>query len=115
MRKALQCIEEATYTPQLLIGLALLAGSKMHSKRTYFGVALIVLFVGSWVNAAPLTPIQKGTISIQLNPIATGMAAPLYGFSPPGDVSRLFVLEQNGLVRIMIAIIVVARRCAVDR
>jgi glucose/arabinose dehydrogenase len=29
------------------------------------------------------------------------MAAPLYGISPPGDTSRLFVLEQNGLVRIV--------------
>jgi glucose/arabinose dehydrogenase len=29
------------------------------------------------------------------------MAAPLYGINPPGDMSRLFVLEQNGLVRIL--------------
>ena len=29
------------------------------------------------------------------------MAAPLYGISPPSDPSRLFVLEQNGLVRII--------------
>ena len=48
-----------------------------------------------------LPDIQRGDISINLNSIATGMAAPLYGFSPPGDTSRLFVLEQNGLVRIV--------------
>jgi glucose/arabinose dehydrogenase len=41
-----------------------------------------------------LPSIQKGTI-------ATGMSAPLYGINPPGDTNRLFVLEQNGLVRII--------------
>lgn len=48
-----------------------------------------------------LPPIERGTISISLNPIATGMSAPLYGISAPGDSSRLFVLEQNGLVRVL--------------
>src|SRR5688500_18060750 len=53
------------------------------------------------VEAAPLDPIPRGDIAIQLNPIATGMAAPLYGVSAPGDTNRMFVLEQNGLVRIL--------------
>ena len=44
-----------------------------------------------------LPSIPKGDIAIQLMPIATGMAAPDYGISPPGDISRLFVVEQNGL------------------
>ncbi|QEG37213.1 PQQ-dependent sugar dehydrogenase [Bythopirellula goksoeyrii] len=48
-----------------------------------------------------LPPITMGDIAIRLQPIATGLAAPLYGTSPPGDTSRLFVLEQNGLVRIV--------------
>ena len=48
-----------------------------------------------------LPPITNGNITILLQPIATGMAAPLYGISPPGDTHRLFVLEQNGLVRII--------------
>ncbi len=48
-----------------------------------------------------LPPITMGNIAVRLQPIATGMAAPLYGISPPGDTSRLFVLEQNGLVRIV--------------
>lgn len=29
------------------------------------------------------------------------MSAPLYGISAPGDTSRMFVLEQNGLIRIL--------------
>lgn len=48
-----------------------------------------------------LPDIQRGSIAISLNPIATGMSAPLYGISAPGDSSRLFVLEQNGLVRVI--------------
>jgi len=47
-----------------------------------------------------LPSIPKGT-SIALQPIATGLGAPLYGFSPPGDTSRLFVLDQKGLVDVI--------------
>src|SRR5438874_2578945 len=63
--------------------------------------ALIWLSLVAETSAFPLTPIPRGDISIQLNAIATGMSAPLYGVSPPGDSSRLFVLEQNGRVRII--------------
>ena len=38
---------------------------------------------------------------MNLQPIATGMAAPDYAISPPGDLNRLFVVEQNGLLRII--------------
>lgn len=48
-----------------------------------------------------LPPIQRGTIAVNLSPIATGMSAPLYGVSAPGDASRMYVLEQNGLVRVV--------------
>jgi len=41
------------------------------------------------------------TIAVQLVPVATGMSAPDYAISPPGDVSRLFVVEQNGLLRVI--------------
>ena len=48
-----------------------------------------------------LPSIPKGDIAVRLRPVATGMAAPDYGISPPGDTSRLFVVEQNGLLRIL--------------
>jgi len=48
-----------------------------------------------------LPAIQTGSIGIQLQAVATGMAAPDYGISPPGDKTRLFVLEQNGLIRVL--------------
>lgn len=48
-----------------------------------------------------LPPITNGNIAIFLQPIATGMAAPDYAISPLGDTTRLFVVEQNGLLRII--------------
>ncbi len=48
-----------------------------------------------------LPPIPIGDIAIVLQPVATGMAAPDYAISPPGDTNRLFVVEQSGLLRII--------------
>jgi glucose/arabinose dehydrogenase len=48
-----------------------------------------------------LPAIQKGTIAVRLQAVATGMGAPDYGISPPGDMSRLFVIEQQGQLRIL--------------
>ena len=65
-----------------------------------------VVLVLAWASPSSaqqdvLPPIPRGDIAIHLNPIATGMAAPDYAISPPGDTSRLFVVEQNGLLRII--------------
>jgi glucose/arabinose dehydrogenase len=48
-----------------------------------------------------LPAITNGNIAVLLQPVATGMAAPDYAISPPGDTTRLFVVEQNGLLRII--------------
>ena len=51
---------------------------------------------------ARYTPeVTNGAFSLFLPSVATNMSAPLYGISPPGDTHRLFVLEQNGLMRII--------------
>jgi glucose/arabinose dehydrogenase len=61
-----------------------------------------ILSVGSTVVADHILPaITKGDIAIHLQPIVTGMSAPDYAISPPGDMNRLFVLEQNGLLQII--------------
>ncbi|PWU12389.1 MAG: glucose dehydrogenase [Verrucomicrobia bacterium] len=65
--------------------------------------------VGESATSAPVheiiaryTPqLTNGPIPLILVTIATNMSAPLYGISPPGDTHRLFVLEQNGLMRII--------------
>jgi len=51
--------------------------------------------------ATYLPLITNGAFSLFLLPIATNMSAPDYAISPPGDTHRLFVVEQNGLLRII--------------
>ena len=48
-----------------------------------------------------LPSIQKGNISINLNPIVTGLSAPDYGISAPGDSSRTFIVEQKGQILVL--------------
>ncbi len=48
-----------------------------------------------------LPDIPRGNIAIVLQPIVTGMGAPDYAISPPGDLNRLFVVEQKGLLQIV--------------
>jgi autotransporter-associated beta strand protein len=48
-----------------------------------------------------LPNIPSGTISISLQTIATGLGAPDYAISEPGDTNRLFVVDQNGLIRVI--------------
>jgi glucose/arabinose dehydrogenase len=74
----------------------------MSSKSRFFAAGALVLSLGLQVQAGLYLPsIQRGTIAINLQPVATGLAAPDYGISAPGDPSRLFVVEQNGLLRII--------------
>jgi len=65
--------------------------------------AFVVLAIPSmsWAQADVLPPIPRGDVAVHLTPVATNMAAPLYAISPPGDTARLFVVEQNGLLRVM--------------
>jgi glucose/arabinose dehydrogenase len=52
--------------------------------------------------AADLLPsITKGSIAVRLDPVATGLGAPDYAISAPGDSSRLFVVEQKGTLRVL--------------
>jgi len=70
--------------------------------RTRIALTLALMVVG-WPNAdaADVLPdIQKGTISIKLNSIVTGLGAPDYAISPQGD-NRLFVVEQKGTLLVV--------------
>jgi hypothetical protein len=44
--------------------------------------------------------LPQGT-GARLEPIATGLSSPLYLTSPAGDLSRLFVVEQTGAIRLI--------------
>ena len=74
------------------------------SKTSQLGFVLagvLALASGAKAQQDVLPPIQLGTISISLVPVATGLAAPDYAISAPGDASRLFILEQRGQVLIL--------------
>jgi glucose/arabinose dehydrogenase len=75
----------------------------MSSKQRFIaGAFLLLATLTPRVEAGPYVPaIQRGSIAITLQATATGMSAPDYAISPPGDPSRLFVVEQNGLLRII--------------
>src|SRR5262245_62459772 len=76
----------------------------MRSICLYVSAVLLALGLVSQVHAQPadlLPSIPKGNIAIGLQPVATGLAAPDYAISPPGDTHRLFVIEQNGLLRVV--------------
>lgn len=49
----------------------------------------------------PMPPIARGDIAVSLQAVATGLSAPDYAISAPGDASRLYVVEQNGLLRVI--------------
>ncbi|CAD5373242.1 putative PEP-CTERM exosortase interaction domain-containing protein [Rubrivivax sp. A210] len=66
---------------------------------------VLALAAASAAQAQPrdlLPSIPRGDIALNLLPVATGLAAPLYGTVAPGDASRLYVLEQGGQVRVLL-------------
>ncbi len=74
----------------------------MTSTRIRSGAMVMLLGLGCQAQANHiLPPILPGDIAINLRPIAAGLAAPDYAISAPGDPSRLFVVEQNGLLRVI--------------
>ncbi len=67
--------------------------------------ALLALVFGSGrpLAATPITnpipaPIPTGSIAIRLETVATGLTAPGWGTSAPGDSQRLFVTDQSGIL-----------------
>ena len=66
--------------------------------------AAVVLVVAPgtrvWAQADVLPPIPKGTIAAYLQPVATGMAAPDYAISPPGERASADHSERQFVARI---------------
>jgi glucose/arabinose dehydrogenase len=55
----------------------------------------------AYAAADVLPSIPKGSIAVRLDPVATGLGAPDYAISAPGDFNRLFVVEQKGSLRVV--------------
>ena len=63
--------------------------------------ALCAVSGAAHAQADVLPSIPKGDIAVQLRTIASGLSAPDYATFAPGDPSRLYVVEQNGLLRVI--------------
>lgn len=53
------------------------------------------------VTMARYLPAIANGMPLYLEAMVTGMSAPDYAISPPGDRDRLFIVEQNGLLRVL--------------
>ena len=67
--------------------------------HTTAGLVAFTFALQAWGALPGLIP--QGDIAIHLDTIATQMSAPDYAISAPGDPNRLFVVEQNGLLRVI--------------
>lgn len=74
---------------------------KFSTKNALLG-ALVALGFGPAAHTAPLLPaIERGDIAVRLQVITSGLSAPDYAINAPGDNSRLYVVEQRGLLRVI--------------
>jgi glucose/arabinose dehydrogenase len=62
------------------------------------GIMLGVVGAGSCSSAGPNLPAGEG---VRLQEIASGLSFPLYLTAPPDDLSRLFIVEKTGGIRIV--------------
>lgn len=60
-------------------------------KSAWWAVAAVLALSAGPAMSVPLTTIR----------VASGLTNPLYAVSPPGDVGRLFIVQQNGQIRIL--------------
>jgi glucose/arabinose dehydrogenase len=63
-----------------------------------FSLAAALTFTGCGSDSGPNWTVGQGA---RLQTIATGLSSPLYLTAPNGDVSRVFVVEQTGTIRIV--------------
>jgi glucose/arabinose dehydrogenase len=66
----------------------------LHHRLTILAIALSAACATDSPSSPPVTP------AIGLDTLITGMSHPLFVTAPPGDLSRLFIVERTGQVRI---------------
>jgi glucose/arabinose dehydrogenase len=62
-------------------------------------VGLLALALGVWAGAASGSPDASRALSFQ--PVASGFSSPVYVTSAPGDAATLYVVEQQGDIKIV--------------
>ena len=74
---------------------------KLIRNRPLCAAVLLLSTAAAQAQTDVLPSIPRGDIAVLLKPVATGLAAPDYATFAPGDSSRLYVVEQNGLLRVI--------------
>src|SRR5439155_23091158 len=75
--------------------------AKTTDSRT-FSRAIRCFFTAGFLPALVLIlPMRTGYAGIDATRVASGFTAPLYVTAPPGDTSRLFVVQQSGQIKII--------------
>lgn len=73
----------------------------LNTLRPVLCTALVLAAGALHAQSDVLPPIPRGDIAISLQAVASGLAAPAYAISAPGEASRLYVVEQAGLLRVI--------------
>ncbi len=72
----------------------------MRSMST-FGRSLSVLVAGLSLGFAPASSAQPGDLANLQDVVTSGLSSPLFVCAPPGDDTRLFIVNQTGTIRLL--------------
>src|SRR2546423_4606934 len=70
----------------------------MRSGASRFGLGIICSFVCITLADDARARAVSGLSAIR---VASGLSSPLFSTAPPGDFNRLFIVQQNGVIRIL--------------
>jgi len=70
----------------------------MRSGASRFGLGIICSFVCITLADDARAQAVSGLSAIR---VASGLSSPLFSTAPPGDFNRLFIVQQNGVIRIL--------------
>ena len=70
----------------------------MRSGANRFGLGIICSFVCITLADDARAQAVSGLSAIR---VASGLSSPLFSTAPPGDFNRLFIVQQNGVIRIL--------------
>ena len=74
----------------------------MHPRRFFCALAALLVPASLALAQGPIpTPIPKGDVRIGLQPVATGLTAPIDARSAPGEANRLYITDQIGRVHVV--------------
>jgi glucose/arabinose dehydrogenase len=64
------------------------------------GLAIVAALPACSKKVTDPDPPPPGSVDLVLVPVGSGLSKPLFVCSPPGDTSRIFVVEQTGAIRV---------------